>query len=254
MQAAGFRASLGVTRVASARVSAADPEFAFKVIVEQIIGVGFAVIGDMSSRPNFGLDELDFVLGTLIVGSILNFSLMYLLAPVAGVAKSKSALVQFVTGDLLKKFGAPQGHMFERGAYGLASRANNFVYKALQFGVLGFVAGITGTVITNTLITLRSKIDPSNVPEVEMPPVIPNSGCWALHMAVSSNLRYQILNGLDMVLLGVLPQSAFRIYSTAVRSGNNILGGISFATIARTLGVQKSGDADASKSKAAAKK
>lgn len=35
--------------------------------VLQVIGVGFAVLGDMSSRPNWGLSELDFVLSTLMV-------------------------------------------------------------------------------------------------------------------------------------------------------------------------------------------
>jgi hypothetical protein len=73
---------------------AEDPSFPFKVLVEQaraplrsdasarlclhvfltrngglsqIIGVGAAVLGDMSSRPNWGLYELDFVFSTVIV-------------------------------------------------------------------------------------------------------------------------------------------------------------------------------------------
>ena len=33
----------------------------------QIIGVGAAVVGDMSSRPYWGLYELDFVFSTLVV-------------------------------------------------------------------------------------------------------------------------------------------------------------------------------------------
>lgn len=61
---------------------------AMQVAVEQVIGVGAAVTGDMLSRPNFGLNELDFVFSTLIVGSLMNFSLMYLLAPTAGVPPS----------------------------------------------------------------------------------------------------------------------------------------------------------------------
>ncbi len=34
----------------------------------QVIGVGAAVLGDMSSRPYWGLYELDFVFCTIIVG------------------------------------------------------------------------------------------------------------------------------------------------------------------------------------------
>lgn len=37
------------------------------IICVQIIGVGAAVVGDMSSRPYWGLYELDFVFSTLVV-------------------------------------------------------------------------------------------------------------------------------------------------------------------------------------------
>jgi hypothetical protein len=46
---------------------AADPQFAYKVMIEQVIGVSASVIGDMASRPNWGLNELDFVFATLVV-------------------------------------------------------------------------------------------------------------------------------------------------------------------------------------------
>ena len=36
----------------------------------QVIGVGASVIGDMSSRPNWGLNELDFVFATLVVSRV----------------------------------------------------------------------------------------------------------------------------------------------------------------------------------------
>lgn len=65
---------------------AADPRFPL-----QLVGVGACVFGDMASRPYIGLNELDFVFSTLIAGSILNFTLMYLLAPTAS-ASSPSTL------------------------------------------------------------------------------------------------------------------------------------------------------------------
>ncbi|OVA09364.1 Protein of unknown function DUF3411 [Macleaya cordata] len=56
--------------------------------MEEIVGVSSCVLGDMASRPNFGLNELHFVFSTLVVGSIMNFVLMYLLAPTMGSASS----------------------------------------------------------------------------------------------------------------------------------------------------------------------
>ena len=37
------------------------------MITLQLLGVGAAVLGDMSARPNWGLGELDFVFSTIMV-------------------------------------------------------------------------------------------------------------------------------------------------------------------------------------------
>ena len=43
------------------------------MVQAQIIGVGAAVVGDMSSRPYWGLYELDFVFSTLVVRSNISY-------------------------------------------------------------------------------------------------------------------------------------------------------------------------------------
>ena len=107
----------------------ADPEFVFKVLTEQIIGVGASVLGDMSSRKDWGIHELDFVFATLIVGSIINFSLMWFLAPTACAGSASASFTSKFFGDFfLKKWGAPTGHMFQPG-FSVAKRATNFAYK-----------------------------------------------------------------------------------------------------------------------------
>lgn len=220
---------------------AADPEFVYKVLVEQIIGVGASVVGDMSSRPNWGLNELDFVFATLIVGSIVNFSLMYLLAPTTTASASTGFIAKFFGDHYMRLWGAPSGHMFEPG-YALGKRAVNFVYKGTVFASIGITAGLIGTAISNGLITVRKKMDPSFVQQNESPNVLANASCWALHMGISSNLRYQLLNGMDMIIQPIVPQSTFRLLTSVVRSANNVIGGMSFVTIAKVLGVQKSAE------------
>ena len=224
----------------AARV-AADPQFPYKVLVEQVIGVGAAVLGDMSSRPNWGLGELDFVFSTLVVGSILNFSLMYLLAPVAATAAASSSgtslIGRLASGAPLAEVGAPVGHMFERGQFSLASRALNALYKGGVFAAVGFGAGVAGTTTSNFLLAVRERL--GHPSPNRAPAVLANAGCWAAHMGVSSNLRYQALNGLDAALAPLLPGSAFRLWSVAVRCANNVAGGMSFVFLARLLGVQE---------------
>jgi hypothetical protein len=170
----------------------------------QIIGVGAAVIGDMSTRPNWGLNELDFVFSTLIVGSLVNFALMYLLAPTGASsgAAAKNIFAKLFDERTLTKLGAPGGHIFEPG-FSMQGRATNLAVKATMFGVIGFGAGLTGTLLSNSLIKVRQMLDPDFKLQNYAPNVLLNSAAWGMHMGLSSNIRYQALYGVDMVRHGI---------------------------------------------------
>lgn len=97
------------------------------------------------------MNELDFVFSTLIVGSIMNFLLMYLLAPTgakAGAAVSKNLLAKLFDERTLTKMGAPGGHIFEKG-FSFGGRAINLLYKTVMFGTIGFLAGLAGVSASN---------------------------------------------------------------------------------------------------------
>ncbi|XP_030538565.2 protein RETICULATA-RELATED 3, chloroplastic [Rhodamnia argentea] len=208
---------------------AADPQFPFKVLMEEIVGVSACVLGDMASRPNFGLNELDFVFSTLVVGCILNFTLMYLLAPTASVASSSLPAI-FAS--------CPKSHMFEAGAYGMVERFGTFVYKGMVFAAVGFAAGLVGTALSNGLIKMRKKMDPNFETPNKPPPTILNAATWAIHMGLSSNFRYQTLNGIEFLLEKWLPALAFKTSVVALRCANNVLGGMTFVILARLTGSQ----------------
>ncbi|KAK4377419.1 hypothetical protein RND71_003715 [Anisodus tanguticus] len=209
---------------------AADPQFPFKVFMEEIVGVSANVLGDMASRPNFGLNELDFVFSTLVVGSIMNFVLMYLLAPTA------SASIQTLPSIFAN---CPPSHMFQSGSYGVLSRLGTFVYKGTQFAAVGFAAGLVGTALSNGLIKMRKKMYPNFETPNKPPPTLLNAATWAIHMGVSSNLRYQTLNGVEFVLAKGLPPLVFKTSVIALRCANNILGGMTFVMLAKLTGSQK---------------
>lgn len=211
---------------------AADPQFPFKVLMEEVVGVSACVLGDMASRPNFGLNELDFVFSTLVVGSIMNFTLMYLLAPTMG---SASATLPFIFAN------SPTSHMFEPGAYSLINRLGTFVYKGTVFAAVGFAAGLVGTALSNGLITMRKKMDPSFESPNKAPPTVLNAMTWAIHMGLSSNFRYQTLNGIEFVLAKGMPPLLFKTSVVGLRLVNNVLGGMSFVVLARMTGSQSAG-------------
>ncbi|KAL0308459.1 UNVERIFIED_CONTAM: protein RETICULATA-RELATED 3, chloroplastic [Sesamum radiatum] len=208
---------------------AADPQFPFKVLMEELVGVSACVLGDMASRPNFGLNELDFVFSTLVVGSIMNFVLMYLLAP------TMSSVSQTLPGIFAN---SPTSHMFEPGAYGLLNRVGTFVYKGTVFAAVGFAAGLVGTALSNGLIKMRKKMDPNFETPNKPPPTVLNAITWAIHMGVSSNFRYQTLNGIEYLLAKGLPPFLFKTSVVVLRCLNNILGGMSFVVLARLTGSQ----------------
>ncbi|KAJ6407636.1 hypothetical protein OIU84_011011 [Salix udensis] len=205
------------------------PQFPFKVVMEEVVGVSACVLGDMASRPNFGLDELDFVFSTLVVGCILNFTLMYLLAPTAA-ATSQTLPAIFAN--------CPTSHMFESGAYSLMNRLGTFVYKGTIFAAVGFVAGLVGTALSNGLIKMRKKMDPTFETPNKAPPTVLNALTWAIHMGISSNLRYQTLNGAEFLLEKGLSPLAFKTSVVVLRCLNNVLGGMSFVILARLTGSQ----------------
>ncbi|KAK8572708.1 hypothetical protein V6N13_048289 [Hibiscus sabdariffa] len=208
---------------------AADPQFPFKVLMEELVGVTACVLGDMASRPNFGLNELDFVFSTLVVGSIMNFTIMYLLAPKA--TASSSSLPSIFAN-------CPQSHMFEPGGYTLMNRLGTVVFKGAVFAVVGFGAGLVGTAISNGLIKLRKKMDPTFETPNKPPPTLLNAVTWAAHMGVSSNLRYQTLNGIEFVLEKGVPPVVFKSSVVVLRCLNNVIGGMSFVILARMTGSQ----------------
>lgn len=212
---------------------AADPQFPFKVLSEELVGVTSAVLGDMATRPNFGLNELDFVFSTLVVGAILNFTLMYLLAPTLGSASAKVPAI-FAS--------CPKSHMFEPGAYSLLDRFGTLVYKGAIFAVVGLGAGLVGTAISNGLVSMRKKMDPSFESPNKPPPTLLNGLTWAAHMGFSSNLRYQTLNGAEFLLEKVLNPLVFKTLVVALRCANNVLGGMTFVMLARLTGSQSSAE------------
>lgn len=152
------------------RVSA-DPQFPFKVAMEQFVCVTSAVLGDTITRPNFGLDKLDFVFSTLIVTSILNFLLMYLLAPTSSFSFSFSSTRPTLLPSIFAT--CPASHMFEPGPYSLLNRFGTFQYEGALFA-------------SNGLIRMRRKMDPGFETRNEA-----RDGSERGYVGVSSNLRYQ---------------------------------------------------------------
>ncbi|KAI3892567.1 hypothetical protein MKW92_044184, partial [Papaver armeniacum] len=109
----------------------------------------------------------------------------------------------------------------------------------LFFAAVGFAAGLVGTAILNGLILTRKKMNPNLETPNKPPPTLFNAMIWETHMGLSSNFRYQTLNGIEFLLVKGLPLVVFKGSVVVLRCTNNVFGGVSFVTLARLTGSQK---------------
>ncbi|KAK3422962.1 hypothetical protein EUGRSUZ_G03317 [Eucalyptus grandis] len=100
-----------------------------------------------------------------------------------------------------------------------------------------------GTGLTNVLINTRKFFDKTFAVEAEDVPVLSTSVAYGVYMAVSSNLRYQVLAGvIEQRILEPLLHKQKIILSAicfAVRTGNTFLGSLMWVDYARWVGIQK---------------
>ncbi|XP_054817153.1 protein RETICULATA-RELATED 1, chloroplastic-like [Prosopis cineraria] len=113
--------------------------------------------------------------------------------------------------------------------------------KGVLYGSVGFGCGLIGQGIANTIMNAKRRIKKSEE-DIPVPPLVESAALWGVFLAVSSNTRYQIVNGLEGLVEASsvakkLPLVAM-IFTVCVRFGNNIYGGMQFVDWAKLSGVQ----------------
>lgn len=91
-------------------------------------------------------------------------------------------------------------NIFAEGSYSLKQRIGAGVYKGVLFGLCGFMGSVGGTSLAYLLFLVRRITNPSSAKDgKELPNVLANSLGWASFMFVSTNPRYQLVNGFEQV-------------------------------------------------------
>lgn len=220
-----------------------DSSFLFKLLVQEIIGNGTALASEIAVRGKDIANELEYVASDLIVGTVIEAAFVWLLAPTITLPNSASSSI------IAKYFSSLPASIFQSStavqSYSILQRLVSFFYAAAQYAAIGFAGGVIGTAITYALLETRKKLDKDYKPLRPMPPVIPNSLGWAAFMAVSSNTRFQVVEGLEMGaarLLRKTSQSLVNYTIIALRFINNYWGGVQFVRFFRAIGLHATGD------------
>ncbi|CAL5212004.1 unnamed protein product [Lathyrus oleraceus] len=221
----------------------ADDLFLAKVAMECGVGIFTKTAAELEKRKENFTKELDFVCADVVMAIVADFMLVWLPAPTVSLRPPLS-----VSAGLIAKFffGCPENAFqvaLAGSSFSLIQRIGAIVRNGAKLFAVGTGASLIGTGVTNALINARKVVDKSFADEAEEVPVLSTSVAYGVYMAVSSNLRYQILAGIieQRILDPLLHQNKLLLSAVcfAVRTGNTFLGSLLWVDYARWVGVQK---------------
>ncbi|XP_047307833.1 protein RETICULATA-RELATED 1, chloroplastic-like [Impatiens glandulifera] len=222
----------------------ADPSFLFKVGTEVVIDSCCATFAEVQKRGKDFWAEFELYAADLLVGIVVDVALVGLLAPYVRIGKPSSRSAGLF-GSIRHVCSSLPSSVFEAERPGskftIKQRIATYFYKGVLYGSVGFGCGIIGQGIANMIMTAKRNIKKSEE-DVAIPPLVKSAALWGVFLAVSSNTRYQILNGLEQVveaspLAKRVPPVALA-FTVGVRFANNIYGGMQFVDWAKLSGVQ----------------
>jgi len=205
-----------------------NPRLLVTIGIELAIGCTAKMIAEVQSRKKMFWKELDFVFSDMMLEIVADFSLVWLLSPSRMLGKAP-------TGAFLGAIRSLPGHMFQKGNFTLAQRAATTAYRGAQFFCVGVISTLLGHGSTIALVNMR----PKEENQKELSPLIKTSLVWASFMVISSNLRYQTVNGIEDRLLDAMFKGGPRNLATFfLRFGNCYAGGMQWVSFARLTGLQ----------------
>lgn len=221
----------------------ADDLFLAKVAMECGVGIFTKTAAEWERRRENFTKELDFVLADVVMAIIADFMLVWLPAPTVSLRPPLAV----TAGPIAKFFHRCPDNAFQVAlsgtSYTLLQRLGAIVRNGAKLFVVGTSASLVGTGVTNALIKARKALDKDFAMEAEEVPLIETSVAYGVYMAVSSNLRYQVVAGVieQRILEPLLHNQKLMLSALcfAVRTANTFLGSLLWVDYARWVGVQK---------------
>ena len=200
----------------------ADPAFVQKMVVEQIISVGSSLAWEARQRGDNFVKELDLVaINTLSVAASTG-ALVWLIAP----NRSYGAVGKMPWQKMLQSM---PNNLFDASTpyrqFSVGNRAASLVVKTAELCAVGSIAGAAMSGLSQLAVGLRHKQDPSFTPSVPIPELGKSSAGMGAYMALSANLRYQAVSGIDRGMFDHC--NVLWMYlgaSSIVRLCNNLIG------------------------------
>ncbi|KAA8528075.1 hypothetical protein F0562_035056 [Nyssa sinensis] len=221
----------------------ADDLFLAKVFIECGVGVFTKTAAEYERRRENFFKELEIVFADVVMAIVADFMLVWLPAPTVALRPP----IGVNAGSIARFFYSCPDNAFQVAlagtSYSFLQRIGAIVRNGSKLFAVGTCSSLVGTVVTNALINAKKAVDKSSADEVENVPVLSTSVAYGVYMAVSSNLRYQLLAGVieQRILEPLLHQHKLMLSAIcfAVRTGNTFLGSLLWVDYARWIGLQK---------------
>ncbi|KAI3822508.1 hypothetical protein L1987_10098 [Smallanthus sonchifolius] len=226
----------------------ADDLFLAKVAMECGVGMFTKTAAEYEKRKENFSKELEIVFADVVMAVIADFMLVYLPAPTVSLRPP----ISLNAGRIAKFFYNCPDNAFQTAlggtSYTLLQRLGAIARNGTKLFAVGTASSLVGTVMTNTLINAKKAVQKSSDEELENIPVLSTSVGYGVYMAVSSNLRYQLLAGVveQRLLEPLLHQHKLMLSAACfiVRTGNTYLGSLLWVDYARLVGLQKAHDVE----------
>ncbi|XP_020214769.1 protein RETICULATA-RELATED 4, chloroplastic isoform X2 [Cajanus cajan] len=220
----------------------ADDLFLAKVAMECGVGVFTKTAAEYDRRRENFFKEIEIVFADVVMAIIADFMLVYLPAPTVALRPP----LGLNAGPIAKFFHGCPDNAFQvalsGASYSLLQRFGAIARNGAKLFAVGTASSLVGTAMTNALINAKKAVDKSSEGEIENVPILSTSAAYGVYMAVSSNLRYQVLAGIieQRLLEPLLHQHKLMLSALcfAVRTGNTYLGSLLWVDYARWIGVQ----------------
>ncbi|KAL6620175.1 hypothetical protein ACP70R_035314 [Stipagrostis hirtigluma subsp. patula] len=220
----------------------ADDLFLTKIAFECGVGIFTKTAAEYERRRENFVKELDFVIADVVMAIVADFMLVWLPAPTVSLQPPLAGNA----GSIAKFFYNCPDNAFQVAlagtSYSLLQRVGAIVRNGAKLFAVGTSASLIGTAVTNALIKARQAVSKDSAGEVEDVPILSTSVAYGVYMAVSSNLRYQVLAGvIEQRMLEPLlhrHKLALSAMCFAVRTGNTFLGSLLWIDYAKWVGVQ----------------
>lgn len=200
----------------------ADPAFAQKLFIEQLITVSGSLFYEWMHRGENFTKELDFVAANTLTLCAANAAMVWSVAPNRSYGAPNKLPFQSMLSGLPNNVFDSSGPL---RTYTNTSRAAGFFAKAAEFSLIGAAAGAAQAGIGQGLVAVRKLQNKKFQPSVPVPSISRSALGMGAFCGISANFRYQLIGGADRYLFDHSQYLwSYLGVSTVVRAASQYIG------------------------------